>query len=91
MPPPRRSAESAVLNGGASSTNHKLIMLAKRPLKLEPKEVSRHPASSNSRPDAYRKELNDQQAAWAGRKYHSHRLLPPSWRKDLEAAHLSEF
>jgi hypothetical protein len=41
--------------------------------------------------DAYRKGLNSQEAAWAGRKYRSHRLLPPSWRKDLEAAHLAEF
>ena len=41
--------------------------------------------------DAYRKGLNGQQAAWVGRKYHSHRLLPLPWRKDLEAADPSEF
>ena len=37
--------------------------------------------------DAYRKGLTSKQAASARRKYHSHRLLPPSWRKDLEATH----
>ena len=35
--------------------------------------------------DAYRNGLNGEQAAWAGKKYHSHRVLPPSWKKDLEA------
>ena len=50
MPPPRRLAKAAMLNGGASSTNHRFIMLAKRPPKLEPKEVSRRPVSSNSKP-----------------------------------------
>ena len=40
--------------------------------------------------DAYRKGLDGRQAAWAGKKYRSHRLLPSSWRKDLEAAHLAE-
>lgn len=39
-----------MLNGGAMSTNRKLIMLAKQPPKLEPKEVSQRPALSNSRP-----------------------------------------
>jgi hypothetical protein len=41
--------------------------------------------------DAYREGLNGEQAAWAGKRYHSHRLLPASWRKDLEAADPADF
>ena len=36
--------------------------------------------------DAYDKGLNGKQAAWAGKKYHSHRVLPESLLKDLDEA-----
>ncbi|KAI0316464.1 hypothetical protein OF83DRAFT_1060284, partial [Amylostereum chailletii] len=38
--------------------------------------------------DAYAKGLNGQQAAWAGKKYHGHRVLPDSLMADLAEAHL---
>ena len=34
--------------------------------------------------DIYRKGLSSQEAAWAAKRYRSHRALPPSWRKDIE-------
>jgi hypothetical protein len=34
--------------------------------------------------DAYQKGLNGRQAAWAARKYQSHRVLPPGFMEDLE-------
>jgi hypothetical protein len=36
--------------------------------------------------DAYRHGLDGAQAAWAARKYKGHRVLPPDFLKDLEAA-----
>ncbi|KAH9924418.1 uncharacterized protein B0H18DRAFT_877919, partial [Fomitopsis serialis] len=36
--------------------------------------------------DAYAKGLNGAQAAWAAKKYRSHRTLPNSLMEDLEAA-----
>jgi len=35
--------------------------------------------------DSYRNGLDVVQAAWAGRKYHGLRTLPPDWELDLEA------
>jgi hypothetical protein len=40
MPPHKRNAKAAMLNGGAITTNRKHAMLAKRYLKHEPGEVS---------------------------------------------------
>ena len=34
--------------------------------------------------DIYRKGLSNQEAAWAAKRYRSHRTLPPSWRKEIE-------
>lgn len=34
--------------------------------------------------DAYRKGLDGEQAAWANRLYHGHRVLPTSVLADLE-------
>jgi hypothetical protein len=36
--------------------------------------------------DAYRQGLDGSQAAWAARKYKGHRLLPPEFRREMEAA-----
>ncbi|RXW11883.1 hypothetical protein EST38_g13972, partial [Candolleomyces aberdarensis] len=36
--------------------------------------------------DAYRSGLDGRQAAWAAKKYRGHRVLPSSWRKDLDEA-----
>jgi len=36
--------------------------------------------------DSYRNGFDVVQAAWAGRKYHGHRTLPPGWKLDLEAS-----
>jgi hypothetical protein len=33
--------------------------------------------------DAYRKELNGKQAAWASKKYHGHRVLPNNILDDI--------
>ncbi|KAF9001365.1 hypothetical protein BDQ17DRAFT_1244618 [Cyathus striatus] len=33
--------------------------------------------------DAYLHGLDGKQAAWAGKKYKGHRVLPPGWRKDF--------
>ena len=38
--------------------------------------------------DAYRKGLSGKQAAWAGKKYRGHRVLPASLLDDLAAAQL---
>ncbi|KAF9643865.1 hypothetical protein BDM02DRAFT_3103814, partial [Thelephora ganbajun] len=35
---------------------------------------------------SYRNGLDAVQAAWAGRKYHGHRTLPPGWKSDLEVS-----
>ncbi|KDQ53649.1 hypothetical protein JAAARDRAFT_136897 [Jaapia argillacea MUCL 33604] len=40
--------------------------------------------------DAYRKGLNGRQAAWAGKKYRGHRVLPNSILDELNAAGLVE-
>ena len=34
--------------------------------------------------DAYDRELNGTQAAWAARKYQGHRVLPPNIFEELE-------
>ncbi|KAJ7899617.1 hypothetical protein B0H14DRAFT_2331679 [Mycena olivaceomarginata] len=34
--------------------------------------------------DAYFHGLNGADAAWANKKYHGHRTLPPSYRDDLD-------
>jgi hypothetical protein len=39
--------------------------------------------------DAYRKGLNGKQAAWAGKKYRGHRVLPDTLLDDLSKAHLN--
>ncbi|KAJ7742017.1 hypothetical protein B0H16DRAFT_1323496 [Mycena metata] len=36
--------------------------------------------------DAYRRGLDGAQAAWAVRKYKGHRVLPPDFLKEMEAA-----
>ncbi|KAJ7249595.1 hypothetical protein C8J57DRAFT_1047638 [Mycena rebaudengoi] len=36
--------------------------------------------------DAYRHGLDGAQAAWAARRYKGHRILPPDFRKEMEAA-----
>ncbi|KAJ6534918.1 hypothetical protein B0H19DRAFT_1080326 [Mycena capillaripes] len=36
--------------------------------------------------DAYRHGLDGAQAAWAARKYKGHRILPPEFRKEMEAS-----
>ena len=36
--------------------------------------------------DAYLKGLSGKQAAWAGKKYRGHRVLPETLMKDLEDA-----
>ncbi|KAJ7748061.1 hypothetical protein B0H16DRAFT_1319961 [Mycena metata] len=36
--------------------------------------------------DAYRHGLDGAQAAWAARKYKGHRMLPPDFLKEMEAA-----
>ncbi|KAF9787435.1 hypothetical protein BJ322DRAFT_1055161 [Thelephora terrestris] len=70
----------------ASSGEEDLEMNALKSLDLVPLPLMRRFSNRLLRfMDAYRKGLNGEQAAWAGKKYHSHRLLPPSWRKDLEA------
>jgi hypothetical protein len=38
--------------------------------------------------DAYYKGLNGKQAAWAGKKYRGHRVLPETLLNDLEKANL---
>jgi len=38
--------------------------------------------------DAYRKGLSGKQAAWAGKQYRSHRVLPESLLDDLSKAGL---
>ncbi|KAH7333984.1 hypothetical protein B0J17DRAFT_674952 [Rhizoctonia solani] len=43
---------------------------------------------SNRFVDAYRRGLNGQQAAWASRKYRSHRTLPPHILCEVEAEFL---
>lgn len=36
--------------------------------------------------DAFRNGLTAEQAAWASKKYHGHRTLPPFWRDDMQEA-----
>ena len=36
--------------------------------------------------DSYQNGLDAVQAAWAGKRYHGHRALPPSWKADLDAS-----
>ncbi|KAJ7907910.1 hypothetical protein B0H13DRAFT_1617975, partial [Mycena leptocephala] len=36
--------------------------------------------------DAYHHGLDGAQAAWAARKYKGHRILPPEFLKEMEAA-----
>ncbi|KAI0311296.1 hypothetical protein OF83DRAFT_1223351 [Amylostereum chailletii] len=38
--------------------------------------------------DAYSKGLTGQQAAWAGKKYHGHRVLPDTLMADLAEGNL---
>jgi hypothetical protein len=38
--------------------------------------------------DAYHKGPNGKEAAWASKKYHGHRVLPPSLMEDLDRANL---
>jgi hypothetical protein len=38
--------------------------------------------------DAYRKGLNGQQAAWAAKKYHGHRILPDTILEELDKANV---
>ena len=38
--------------------------------------------------DAYYKGLNGKQAAWAGKKYRGHRILPETLLNNLEKANL---
>ncbi|KAK7025658.1 hypothetical protein R3P38DRAFT_2529723, partial [Favolaschia claudopus] len=40
--------------------------------------------------DAYHRELDGKWAAWAGKKYHGHRVLPESLMIELEAAMAKE-
>jgi hypothetical protein len=35
--------------------------------------------------DAYRKGLDGQQAAWAAKKYHGHRMIPDTILEELDA------
>ncbi|KIK80163.1 hypothetical protein PAXRUDRAFT_159378, partial [Paxillus rubicundulus Ve08.2h10] len=39
--------------------------------------------------DAYKKGLNRQQAAWAAKKYHRHRVLPQHTPHEFDKAHQS--
>ena len=39
---------------------------------------------------AYWTGLDDQQAAWAARKYKGHRTLPPEFLKDMAADNMGE-
>ncbi|KAJ4476525.1 hypothetical protein C8R41DRAFT_773631, partial [Lentinula lateritia] len=38
--------------------------------------------------DAYHRGLSGKQAAWAGKMYHGHCVLPDSLMKDMEVANL---
>jgi hypothetical protein len=47
---------------------------------------TRYAARSRRFMDAYLKGLSGKQAAWAGKKYHGHRVLPETLMRDLECA-----
>ena len=66
-----------------------MCILARRVSKALPDRVE-HANRSIQLIDAYEKGLNDQQAAWAARKYKGHRVLPESLvlMDDLENANL---
>jgi hypothetical protein len=40
--------------------------------------------------DAYQKGLNGQQAAWAAKKYHGHRILSQSILGEFDATHSNQ-
>lgn len=39
--------------------------------------------------DAYHRGLTGKQAAWAGKRYHGHRILPETLMADMEADDMS--
>ncbi|PBK83278.1 hypothetical protein ARMGADRAFT_1048481 [Armillaria gallica] len=51
------------------------------------KSMRKFATRSNRFMDAYRKGLNGRKAAWAGKKYHGHRVLPENILEEFDQAH----